>query len=237
LVSENENTDIRVAVISNDPFFLFATRGLLGRDRYTRIVSKATTLDEFDAALAVRAGHIDVVVCDLDSAAQGQTFFEKLHAFASSRPEVRILSLVAGNLADVAARAANIPLAALLAKADLGYCLHLAVRAVHQYEVVLVTERIKPLLEPGTYLYEHARALGPYRAHPDLSERKEEVAMLRVFVGLDNPDISDELSLSDNVVREYVSDIYTALGTKGELDVFEALSEWWWTTRFLQALV
>jgi DNA-binding NarL/FixJ family response regulator len=237
LVSENENTDIRVAVISDDPFFLFATRGLLGRDRYTRIVSKAATLDELDAALAVRAGHIDVVVCDLDSVAQDQTFFEELHAFASSRSEVRILSLVAGNLADVAARAANVPLAALLAKSDLRYCLHLAVRAIHQYGVVLVTERIRPLLEPGTYLYEHARVLGPYRAHPDLSERKEEVAMLRVFVGLDNPDISDELSLSDNVVREYVSDIYTALGAKGELDVFEALSEWWWTTRFLQALV
>ncbi len=237
MASENESLDIRVAVLSGDPFFLFATRGLLGRDRAARIMLKAATLSELDEALAAMAGRIDVIVCDLDSVVEGQAFFEELRAFLGSRPDSRIICLAAGDLARLTAQAANIPVAALLSKADLRYCLHLAVRAVSQHHVVLVTERIRALLEPGTYLYEHGRTLGPHRSHPDLSDRKEEVAMLRVFVGLDNPDISDELSLSDNAVREYVSDVYAALGAKGELDVFEAMSEWWWTIRFLQALV
>lgn len=235
-MESNENLDIRVAVASDDPFFLFATRGLLGRDRSTRIVSRVAVLSELDAA-ATMPGRIDVVVCDVDSLVDSATFFDDLRARVEAMPETRIMCLIAGNIAHVAPRLSNIPLAAVLAKGDLGYCLHLATRAIIQHDVVLITERIRALLAPGTYLYEHARTLGPHRAHPDLSARKEEVATLRVFVGLDNPDISDELSLSDGAIREYVSDVYTALGASGELDVFEAMSEWWWTIRFLQALV
>ena len=54
--------------------------------------------------------------------------------------------------------------------------------------------------------------------------------MLRVFVGLDNPDIGDELQLSDYTIREHVSTAYKSLAAKNELEVFEAISDWWWTT-------
>jgi len=232
-----EDLNIRVAVVSDDPFFLLAVRALLGRDRHTRIISTAATLSELEAARTAMAGHVDVIVCDIDALVQREEFFDELRRFVSGLAAGRVMGLARGSLEHVVLRTDDIPMAALLCKAELGFCLHLAVRAISQYDVVLITERVKPLLERGSYLHTHAHTLGPHRPHPDLSARREEVAMLRVFVGLDNPDISDELSLSEGVVREYISDIYTALGADGELDVFEALSEWWWTTRFLQALV
>jgi DNA-binding NarL/FixJ family response regulator len=236
MAETNETLDIRVAVVSDDPFFLFATRALLGRDRSTRIMWTGAALGKLKTAAGKMAGRIEVIVCDLDSVAHSEAFYNKLRALIDEM-EAQVICLAAGNLPHVVAQVADIPLAGLLVKGDLRYCLHLAVRAVSQHEVVLVTERVRPLLEPGMHLHERGRTLGPHRAHPDLSNRKEQVATLRAFVGLDNPDISDELTLSDNAIREYISDVYALLGAAGELDVFDAMSEWWWTTRFLQALV
>ena len=70
------------------------------------------------------------------------------------------------------------------------------------------------------------------QSHPNLVGRIEEIAMSRMVIGLNNTDIQDELLLSPNTVRGYVSKVYKALDVSGEQAAFEAMSEWWWLTRF-----
>lgn len=234
MAEEKPLKDIPAALVSRDPFFIFGSRGLLGRDRRARILLTADTLADCRAGLAAFPGHIDVVVCDLDTTADQPDFQADLEALCA---EKKVICLASANLADHAAALADLPVAALLCKADLHYALHLVIAAVTDYEKRLITAAVKPLLPEGSLLYEEAHTIGPRRLHPDLSERQEQVIMLRVFVGLDNPDIGDELQLSDYTIREHISTAYKALAVNGELDVFEAISDWWWTTRFARALL
>jgi DNA-binding NarL/FixJ family response regulator len=227
-------TDIPVALVSRDPFFLFASRGLLGRDRRARILLTADTLADCRSGLATLPGHVDVVVCDLDSTAEQPGFLDDLGELCSAR---KAICLASANLVAHTAALCDLPVAALLCKADLHYALHLVIAAVTDYEARLVTPTIKPLLREESLLHREAHTIGPRRLHPDLSERQEQVVMLRVFVGLDNPDMGDELQLSDYTIREHVSMAYKSLGASNELDVFEAISDWWWTTRFARALL
>ena len=226
--------DIPVALVSRDPFFVFSSRGLLGRDRRARIMMTVDTLAECRTRLDSFAGHVDAVICDLDSTAEAPGFLDDLEALGG---ECRVICLASANLAPLTQTLADAPIAALLCKADLHYALHLVVTAAVDYDTPLITESIKPLVPNGSRLYRIAHTLGPRRPHPDLSDRQEQVIMLRVFVGLDNPDIGDELQLSDYTIREHVSTAYKSLAARNELDVFEAMSDWWWTTRFAKALL
>jgi DNA-binding NarL/FixJ family response regulator len=74
--------------------------------------------------------------------------------------------------------------------------------------------------------------IGPEKRYPDLTNRIEEIVMWRIIIGLDNPDIQDELLLGNDTIRKYVSTGYKALGASSEIEAFEALSDWWWLTRF-----
>jgi DNA-binding NarL/FixJ family response regulator len=125
---------------------------------------------------------------------------------------------------------------AFLSKFELRYCLHLAVRAVVERDAILVTPASKKLLKDGSYLKENCRTVLPEKPHPNLSNRIQEVVVWRILIGLDNPDIQDELLLSPDTVREYVSKGYKSLGVSSEIDAFNVLSDWWWMTRFSPAL-
>lgn len=227
-------SDIPVALVSRDPFFVFGSRGLLGRDRRARIMQTVDTLGDCQTWLATFAGRVNVVICDLDTTAEAPDFLANLQALCETH---RVICLASANLKALTETLADVPIAALLCKADLHYALHLVVTAVVDFDTPLITEAIKPLVPNGSRLYRRAHTLGPRRLHPDLSDRQEQVIMLRVFVGLDNPDIGDELQLSDYTIREHVSTAYKSLAAKNELDVFEAMSDWWWTTRFAKALL
>jgi len=226
--------DIPTALVSRDPFFIFGSRGLLGRDRRARILVTADTLIDCRRGMNALPGHVDVVVIDLDSTADQPNFLDDLRELCGSK---KVICLASANLPDHAAALCDLPVAALLGKADLHYALHLVIAAVTDYETRLITPAVKPLLREGSLLYNEAHTIAPRRLHPDLSERQEQVVMLRVFVGLDNPDIGDELQLSDYTIREHVSTAYKSLAAKNELEVFEAISDWWWTTRFARALL
>ena len=234
MVEDKPLTDIPVALVSRDPFFLFASRGLLGRDRRARILLTADTLAECRSRLKSLPGHVDAVVCDLDSTADQPDFVDDLTELCADK---KMICLASANLAEHAAALCDLPVAALLCKADLHYTLHLVIAAVTDYPARLITATVKPLLREESLLHREAHTIGPRRLHPDLSERQEQVVMLRVFVGLDNPDMGDELQLSDYTIREHVSMAYKSLAAKNELDVFEAMSDWWWTTRFARALL
>lgn len=222
--------NMTTALISQDPFFLFTARALLGRDRRARIYDTAPSLATLQNGS--RVARLQAVVCDLDTAALAGDFPAELAAWMRDNPGAKVLCLAEGRLAEAARAVGTLPVHALLSKRDLGYCLHLALRAVAMDDVRLLTPRSRALLPSDAVLQREGRLIGRERPHPNLTERIAEVAMWRIFIGLDNPDIRDELLLGDDTVRGYVSTAYQALGANNELEAFEALSNWWWVTRF-----
>lgn len=230
-MGSNSVRDITALLISRDPFFLFAARGLLGRDRRVRIFDTAASFASLQSNLPDTA-KLHAIVCDLDSVNDEPSLHARLHWLLADMPQVKILCLAEGTLQQAPARIGDAPIHALLSKSDLAYCLHLAIRAVVDEEVILLTQRSKAVLPPDSYLTENGRVIRPEKGHPNLSERIAEIAMWRIFIGLDNPDIEDELLLGDDTVRGYVSKVYRSLGANNELEAFDALSDWWWVTRF-----
>jgi DNA-binding NarL/FixJ family response regulator len=229
--------DIVVEIASQDPFFIFTTRGLLGRDRRARIFNTVNNLNEVRDDLAAAVGDVHVILLDLGSIADSTAFFDDLCALALEVPQSRVMCLAEGMMLKQAAESlANAPINALLSKKDLGYCLHLAIRAVIDEDVILLTGSSRKLLPGSSTLRMKGRAIAPHRMHPNLSKRISEIVMWRIFVGLDNPDIQDELLLGTDTVREYVSKAYATLGARGELEAFEAMSDWWWVSRFVPAI-
>ncbi len=231
-----ENKDISVAVVSRDPFFLFATRGLLGRDRRARIFDTEPSIVPLRTNLEHVIHPVDVIICDVDAFGTRSTFYVDLQELVDNLHETKVICLVGGGLRRAIENLENMAIDALLAKPDLGYCLHLAIRAVVDEGVTLITESIQPLLTPGSHLDRNSHVLGPEKRHPDLTPRIEEIVMWRIFIGLDNPDIQDELLLGNDTIRKYVSKAYKALGVKSEIEAFDALSDWWWVTRFSRAI-
>jgi DNA-binding CsgD family transcriptional regulator len=198
------NDDIITALISRDPLFFFAARGLLGRDRRVRVFTMSSSPGDLRRELT-GLRRIDALVCDVDSVV---------------------------DMAEAARHLGGCAISGLLGKFDLNYCLHLAIHAAIDNDIVLLTERSRALLDPSSRLAARGRTLRAPVPHPDLTDRIREIVMWRIFIGLDNPDIQDELLLGSDTVRGYVSTAYKTLGAKNELEAFEALSEWWWSTRF-----
>ena len=226
-----------VAVVSRDPFFLFTTKSLLGRDRLIRIHSVALSLDDLKLNLNKDSRRVQLIVCDLDSLSISSSFYDELKAFILERGDAQVLCLVEGMLNTILPLIAEIPIRALLSKHDLGYCLHLAIRAVMASERVLVTASVKEFLDAKSPLYINSRIVGQERPYPGLTKRVAEVILWRTLIGLDNSDIQDEMILEQDTIREYVSKGYKALGADNELDAFEALSDWWWISRFMEITI
>lgn len=222
--------DITTALVSRDPLFLFAARGLLGRDRRARIYGTAPTLADLQASSDL--SRLQALVCDLDTVEDKPGFVERLCALLEAHPKLKVLGFAEGTLPSLPEAFGDAPIHALLSKSDVGYCLHLAVQAVVDYDVLLLSPESADLLPHNARLKQQARVVGPEVPHPNLTDRIAEIVMWRIFIGLDNPDIRDELLLGDDTVRGYVSTAYRVLGASNELEAFDALSEWWWLTRF-----
>lgn len=231
-MTSRTSREITAALVSRDPFFLFAARGLLGRDRRVRIFDTIPLLAELPQMNGF--SRLQAVVCDLDAVEDPAAFRETLPELLEAAPQARVLCLAEGRLLQALDFVGDEPIHALLSKSDLGFCLHLAVHAVVETDTILLTPRSAALLPASSYLRRVGRTIGAEKPHPGLSERLAEVVMWRIFIGLDNPDIRDELLLGDDTVRGYVSAAYHALGASNELEAFDALSDWWWLTRFAQ---
>ena len=229
--------DIVVAIASQDPFFIFTTRALLGRDRRARIFNTVDDLSAIRRDLIEAVSDVHAIVLDLDSIAWSAAFYDDLCTLAREATRSSVLCLAEGMMLERAAEnIPDAPIKALLSKQDLGYCLHLSIRAVVDEDVTLLTSSSRDLLPESSTLRMKGRTISPHKRHPNLTKRISEVVMWRIFVGLDNPDIQDELLLGKDTVREYVSKAYSTLGAHGELEAFEAMSDWWWVSRFAPAI-
>jgi DNA-binding NarL/FixJ family response regulator len=232
----NDAEVISVALVTKDPAFLFFARALLGKDRRTRIHSSITSLAGLQSIIQVATAKIDVAVCDLDSVVYEDIFYDQLLAFATTNPSVKILCIAEGALKTIPIRFSDFPVRGLVAKSDLGYCLHLAIHALalEKTKWFLITHESRKVLNPRLIAHETCKLIQSERIHDKLSSRPRaaELIVWRCFIGLDNKDIQDEFVLGESTVREHISKAYEALGVNNELEAFEALSEWWWISRF-----
>lgn len=224
--------DILVAIATQDPYFQFAARALIGRDRETRIHSIADNLANLWANLEVEPKpRVEVAIIDLDTIARVPSFYIELRGFIRKFPDVKIMLLVESALVSLPQSIKEIPIRALLAKSDLGYCLHVAIHVLHETDWVLVTQKTQDRL-----ISDKLHLVRPEKEHPHLPPRIAELVHWRIFVGLDNGDIRHELILAEDTVRGYISEAYKILDISDkherELKAFRAMSQWWRKSRF-----
>lgn len=226
--------NIPVIIVSKDPYFLFTVRALLGREKRIRISSIVSSITELGPIFVneITPKKTKVLVCDLDTVESISVFYEELTAFFKSNPNTKVICLSEGLLKEAATHGNLPPISALLAKSDIGICLHLAIFAVVINDLILLTPKSKKYLRTDSVLYNIGKVINPGENHPELNLHLVEIAELRIFIGLDNKDIQDELVLENISVRKYISQIYERLGVKNEIEAFEQLSAWWWKTRF-----
>ena len=223
-------SEILATVISSDPFLWFGASALFGRDRLVKLHKVSRTVDEYQLSSSKTREH--VVICDLDTAVSLPKL-DELHILVEKVDEpTRILCLVEGKMPMIPADIHQLPIHSVMAKSDLEYSLHLAVRAVHESSFSLITKKTAATFSQRTFDGRKAKVVLPTVWHPNLTDTLIEVALWRIFLGLDNPDIQHELALGKYTVREYVSKVYKRLGAENELQAFEILSNWWWDNRF-----
>jgi DNA-binding NarL/FixJ family response regulator len=222
---------IFAAFVTHDPFFLFGVRALIGRDRTTQIHSMTHSLNALKSAVQNNpTKKLDVVVFDLDTLGN-EAFYEELSHFAQTMPKVKILYLAENALKYALPYLSDLPVHGLIAKSDLGFCLHLALHMLQETNWIWGSQKSESLLYQA-FLPQNCKIIKPEKRHPQLKPRVAEVLILRVFVGLDNEDIANELSLSIYTVRDYIAEGYQVLEVRNELEAFEKLSEWWRDERF-----
>lgn len=229
-MSQHTERDITAALVSRDPFFLFASRALLGRSRRIRIYATVSDLAMLRNGNSLN--RVAAVICDLDTVEDPAVFNNGLCDLLRDVPSIKVLCVGEGVLPSAPNLVGDAPIHALLSKSDLGYSLHLAIQAVVAHDAILLSPRSSAHATANSHLARHGQTIKPEVPHPNLTERIAEIVMWRIFIGLDNPDIRDELLLGDDTVRGYVSMAYQALGATNELEAFDALSDWWWMTRF-----
>ncbi len=223
-------TEILATVISSDPFLWFGASALFGRDRLVKLHKVCRTVDEYQVSSSKTKEH--VVICDLDTAVSLPSLDELNMLLQKVGSPTRILCLIEGKLPLIPAEIHKLPLHSVMAKSDLEYSLHLAVRAVQESSFSLITKKVAAAFTQRTFDGRKAKVVLPTAWHPKLTDTLIEVALWRIFLGLDNPDIQHELAIGKYTVREYESKVYQQLGAENELDAFEILSNWWWDNRF-----
>lgn len=231
-------SDIKAGVVSQDPFFLLGIQALLGKDRSTRLLGTAESLAAMRETSGDISRRLDAIVLDVDSVSSPRSLDREWRQLAESGSRPKVLWITGSAHSLLPTKIEDSSPDAILSRRDIGYAVHLAIRAVSERDVVLLTARVERRLRRSCGLPRDAKIIRQERKHPALTDRLYEVAKLRAVVGLDNKDIADELRLEPITVRGYVSKIYKRLGVENvreadrELAAFEELSRWWWVDRF-----
>lgn len=230
-----QELNISVAIISHDPYFLFAARALLGRDRHIRVRQTESTFLEY----LEQPQKVDVIICDLDLELNIQPLYSQIEHISKELPNAKILCLVDAGLDRIPITAEKLPFNALVAKNDLGYCLHLATVAVTKTNKLILTPKTESYFREKEFSFPAYCLIEPEVEHFELKGRVAQCIIERVVIGLDIHDIADELGLKENTVKTNIYRGYSILleattrtSQKIELQAFYALSQWWWDTRF-----
>lgn len=209
--------NIEVAIITDDPFFTHVAYSLIGKDRKTRIWGVASTFDELQNEItnSNKINVFDILICDLDSILQSCDIEREIQDFRKDNKSPKILCLCEGTLNQInndSYTFSRLDVDGLVAKSDLDYCLHLAIHSLYQNDITLTSSKTSQIFSHRKNLC----VMGRTRGHPDINEAVWNVALLRIFVGLDNPDISDELVHAEQTVRAYMTKTYKAFRDEEE---------------------
>ena len=193
------------ALITSDPNFIIASHLLLGKYNLTRIVLNVSSPVFFEQNLKDSPNIIHSIICDADTMDDSDSSREALQKVFRGYPSSNLLWVGIAPQISILPIKANLPIRGILSKTDLRYCLHLAVRAAQEKNYVWLTDGLFSKLEILGLRRDQCQLISPEKAHPNMSERIQEVLVLRVVIGLDNREISEELGLEYNTVRDYVS--------------------------------
>lgn len=250
--------DVWVTIVSPDPLFQLANQGLVGRDRFTRIDQIYDEIAPLMSDLEAEMSHMlpnnpHVVIIDCGYLGVSNSLISQLALLRDYRPHVKTVAYVDSDNWDTHKHFFDSLddldcLDSLYLKHELGPCTHLVAQACYQTEKFLTTETIYRHIKthgtrrkcaplPSVQKWEHDMS-----KLARLTQKQTEIFVLRAFAGLDNPDMADELVITESTVKKHLGNIFASLNASGvnksekTYAVFRELSEWWWDERFLPIL-
>lgn len=201
---------IRIVIADDHPIFRDGLRRLLEAEREFLVAGEAHSGNE--ALRVVAAVAPDVLLLDL--AMEDGTGLEVLEALNASRSTVKTLLLTAAAENHEVMEAIQLGARGLVLKHAATTLLYRAIRGVMAGEYWLGHDRIPSLIET-------LRQLGqPDPPSPVDTLTSREIAVIGAVVdGATNRDVSEQLNLSEQTVKNHLSHIYDKVGVSNRLEL------------------
>ena len=199
---------IRVVIADDHPLFREGLRGTLSDFADCEVVAECANADE---ALDAVCEHLpDIVLLDISMPGGG---IEAARRIAAACPVVRIIMLtVSDNERDVK-DALEVGASGYILKGIAGEDFATVVKSIHEGELY-----VPPGLA-ARMLIDNKNRKGPEQSDQFslLSEREEQVLM-QVAQGLNNREIALDLSLSENTVKRYMTNLMQKLQVRNRVE-------------------
>lgn len=184
------------------------------------VVGSATTSEGVRTAIFNRKFNLDalVIACDLkDGPMSGLKIASEIRL---SHPETRIIALMDSSERDTVVDAFRSGATGILSREQPFDILCKCINAVCQGEVWATSKELKFGLDALVQTKEVSARMKQDKSYKDrtLTNREEGIVQL-IAEGLTNRDISTQLKLSENTVRNYLFRIFNKLGTSNRLEL------------------
>ena len=184
------------------------------------VVGSATTSEAVRSAICNRKFNLDalVIACDLkDGPLSGLKIASEIRM---TRPETHIIALMDSSERETVVDAFRSGATGILSREQPFDILCKCINAVCQGEVWATSKELKFGLDALVQTKEVATRMRQDKTYKDrtLTSREEGIVQL-IAEGLTNRDISVQLKLSENTIRNYLFRIFNKLGTSNRLEL------------------
>jgi two-component system, NarL family, nitrate/nitrite response regulator NarL len=184
------------------------------------VVGSATTSEEVRTAVSNRKFNLDalVIACDLkDGPLSGLKIASEIRM---THPETHIIALMDSSKRETVVDAFRSGATGILSREQPFDILCKCINAVCQGEVWATSKELKFGLDALVQTKEFATRMKQDKTYKDrtLTSREEGIVQL-IAEGLTNRDISVQLKLSENTIRNYLFRIFNKLGTSNRLEL------------------
>jgi two-component system, NarL family, nitrate/nitrite response regulator NarL len=184
------------------------------------VVGSATTIEAVRSAICNRKFNLDalVIACDLkDGPLSGLKIASEIRM---TRPDTRIIALMDSSERETVVDAFRSGATGILSREQPFDILCKCINAVCQGEVWATSKELKFGLDALVQTKEVATRMKQDKTYKDrtLTSREEGIVQL-IAEGLTNRDISAQLKLSENTIRNYLFRIFNKLGTSNRLEL------------------
>ncbi len=199
---EQPGEQLRVLIADDHPLFRHGLSALVNACPDFRIIGEATTGDE--AITQAAKLQPDVILMDIQM--PGINGIEATRRILQTLPNIRILIVTMFEDDASVFTAMKAGARGYVLKDAQKDALLSAIRSVSRGEAIFSPAIATRLMD----FFAAPRPLAPPQAFPDLTEREHEILTL-IAQGRSNTDIANQLVLSPNTVRNYVSSIFSKL--------------------------